>query len=592
MKIYKKYELKSTFGLVTSGSVSVSKNSCLCFSNEFVLNWDLKTGELLTSNKMDSLVTFVKNKKRLAIGMVDGCVVVLNHLDSNINHAIESSIDNEIKLNGHSKFITWLEFDIEGNRLLSCSGDTDLVLWDLVLEQGLKRFQGHKDAVTCAKFVRDYILSTSKDGTLKIWDQLGICLETCLEHRGEIWSFDVLELDDKVLLVTGCADGACRVFELDLQVLSEKFKQGEIKRGLKFLGFLSRTNNEKITSIKIHEDYCGVQGGDRIVEIFKIKTLAELKRLESKKIKKMEKKGLEPIELGISDRISSHCIVNCSSHVKSFDIANEKHGLKVTCGLSNNSIESYMVDYIARPSRLQTQIQLPGHRNDIRTLCLSSDDQLLASGSHNQLKLWNVNTANCIVTFESGYCTASIFLPGNKHVLVGTKQGRLELYEVASGNLLEAQEAHQGSIWSIAMLPDKSGIASGGQDKTVKIWDFVLLEDIEYSKINKRPSVKHTKSLKLQDDILALKVSPCGKFLAVSLLDMTVKIFYLDSFKFFLNLYGHKLPVVTMDISFDSRLIITGSSDKTVKIWGLDFGDCHKSLLKHTDSVMQVQNFN
>ena len=136
MKIYKKYELKSTFGLVTSGSVSVSKNSCLCFSNEFVLNWDLKTGELLTSNKMDSLVTFVKNKKRLAIGMVDGCVVVLNHLDSNINHAIESSIDNEIKLNGHSKFITWLEFDIEGNRLLSCSGDTDLVLWDLVLEQG------------------------------------------------------------------------------------------------------------------------------------------------------------------------------------------------------------------------------------------------------------------------------------------------------------------------------------------------------------------------------------------------------------------------------------------------------------------------
>jgi U3 small nucleolar RNA-associated protein 12 len=67
---------------------------------------------------------------------------------------------------------------------------------------------------------------------------------------------------------------------------------------------------------------------------------------------------------------------------------------------------------------------------------------------------------------------------------------------------------------------------------------------------------------------------------------LTVKIFYVDTLKFFLSLYGHKLPVISMDISFDSRIIITASSDKTVKIWGLDFGDCHRSLLAHTDAVM------
>lgn len=43
-----------------------------------------------------------------------------------------------------------------------------------------------------------------------------------------------------------------------------------------------------------------------------------------------------------------------------------------------------------------------------------------------------------------------------------------------------------------------------------------------------------------------------------------------------------------MDISPDSKLIVTCSSDKNVKIWGLDFGDCHKSLFAHDDSVMQV----
>jgi len=40
-----------------------------------------------------------------------------------------------------------------------------------------------------------------------------------------------------------------------------------------------------------------------------------------------------------------------------------------------------------------------------------------------------------------------------------------------------------------------------------------------------------------------------------------------------------------MDISSDSALIATGSADRNIKIWGLDFGDCHKSMFAHDDSV-------
>lgn len=57
----------------------------------------------------------------------------------------------------------------------------------------------------------------------------------------------------------------------------------------------------------------------------------------------------------------------------------------------------------------------------------------------------------------------------------------------------------------------------------------------------------------------------------------------MDTLKFFLSLYGHKLPVLCMDISSDGDLIVTGSADKNLKIWGLDFGDCHKSLFAHAD---------
>ena len=69
-----------------------------------------------------------------------------------------------------------------------------------------------------------------------------------------------------------------------------------------------------------------------------------------------------------------------------------------------------------------------------------------------------------------------------------------------------------------------------------------------------------------------------------------MQVHFLDSLKFFLSLYGHKLPVLSMDISSDSSLLISGAADKNLKIWGLDFGDCHRSLFAHADSIMQARS--
>ncbi len=160
---------------------------------------------------------------------------------------------------------------------------------------------------------------------------------------------------------------------------------------------------------------------------------------------------------------------------------------------------------------------------------------------------------------------------------------------MASSSLIESVKAHEGPVWSLDVRPDKCGFVSGAADKQVKFWDFNLVEDASYSKITKRLTFIHTRTLKMSDDVLCVRISSDSRLLAVSLLDSTVKIFYFDTLKFFLSLYGHKLPVLSMDISSDSTLIITGSADKSVKIWGLDFGDCHKSLHAHQDSVMNVK---
>lgn len=49
------------------------------------------------------------------------------------------------------------------------------------------------------------------------------------------------------------------------------------------------------------------------------------------------------------------------------------------------------------------------------------------------------------------------------------------------------------------------------------------------------------------------------------------------------------MPINDIDISYDSSIIVTASVDKTIRIWGLDFGDCHKRLT--TDFILTSIQF-
>lgn len=58
----------------------------------------------------------------------------------------------------------------------------------------------------------------------------------------------------------------------------------------------------------------------------------------------------------------------------------------------------------------------------------------------------------------------------------------------------------------------------------------------------------------MTDDVLSVRYSPSSKMLAVALLDSTVKVFYQDTLKFFLSLYGHKVSLLH-DYTFSSFIL-------------------------------------
>eukprot|EP00096_Caligus_rogercresseyi_P002215 TRINITY_DN14293_c0_g1_i1.p1 TRINITY_DN14293_c0_g1~~TRINITY_DN14293_c0_g1_i1.p1 ORF type:complete len:489 (+),score=134.31 TRINITY_DN14293_c0_g1_i1:243-1709(+) len=187
---------------------------------------------------------------------------------------------------------------------------------------------------------------------------------------------------------------------------------------------------------------------------------------------------------------------------------------------------------------------------------------------------------------ESGYGLCCSFVVGDRQIIVGTKSGSLQIFDLNSAVMTEdIANAHEGEIWGITPTQSKDGFVTCSADKTVKFWklEFVTKGD------GKILSLVHTRTLQLDQDVLAVKMSPDGRFIAVALLDTKIKVFFTDSFKLLHDLFGHKLPVLSLDISSDSTILVSGSADRNIKIWDLTHGQCEKSIFAHNDSITGVK---
>ena len=627
VKSYLRYEQASSFGVIASESNIVwlpststggSAGRVVVGGLEETLTWDVKTGELLSRYKDEVALTansfkpppevtrlaYDSNTDLVAGGYSDGSIRVWDSKSSTLI----------VTFNGHKSAVSALNFDKLGTRLVSGSKDSNIIVWDLVGEVGLYRLRSHRDQVSEVKFIdtqsnddgegeyEKWLISTSKDGLIKLWDlDTQFCIETHVAHRGECWGFDINPSSQKNVLVTAGNGKELNVWKLDLA------NEGE-KKKIAMWGTLLKQSNERGVDIKFKMDtYFAVSNADRSIEVWKLRNNDEIKRSVARKLKRRkdkkkeseeEKNGEEklPSEDDVGENFVSMTIVRPPSKARHFSWSpvTRTNYLELIVSLRNNSLEVYRIPTSTSGSAVkQYTIELAGHREDVRSLSLSSDDRLVCSASNGLLKVWNVKTMNCLRTFECGYALCASFLPGDALIIVGTKEGHIELFDVASSSLLERIEgAHSGSIWSLHINRTETGttMVTGGADKLVKFWEFKVVQSIVPGSGEKisQMKLKHKRTLELTDDVLSVKVSPNGKLVACSLLDNTIKVFFVDTLKFYLNLYGHKLPVLSLDISHDSKLLISCSADKNIKIWGLDFGDCHKSIFAHDDSIMSV----
>ena len=477
--------------------------------------------------------------------------------------------------------------------------DTDIIVWDLVSHTGLFKLRGHTDAVTRVAFIDECarIVSCSKDGTVKVWD-VGQqrCIQTLPGHRGEVWSFDCSDR----WMVSGGKDADLRVWQRVSS--SEDPAVAASEDVFEFFGTVTRASaNERVSHIKFNDagTVLMCQTADRCVQLLILRTAEEAKDKRLRRQKRQREKNsskadgdskvdTEAVQQQASDWFSSGVLLTCAGNVKCADIrggfasgANKLQGVQILIARSNGSIEVHEAEPDGTVLKQLYSMSIPANSSDVRCLEFSSDQRSILSCSGSELKVWSAASGACTATIISGPAVAASWLPGDRYAVAGLKSGGLRVVDVSTSDVVQDIDAHSGTCWSICMDKKNNRFVTGGSDKKIRFWSI--------SPSSPEQLVAAGDVIEVADAVLCVRYSPKLKFLAACLLDCTVRIYHADTMSFFLSLYGHRLPVLCCSMSTDETLIVTGSADKNVKIWGLDFGDCQKSMFAHGDSVMSVQ---
>jgi WD40 repeat protein len=232
-----------------------------------------------------------------------------------------------------------------------------------------------------------------------------------------------------------------------------------------------------------------------------------------------------------------------------------------------------------------------GHTAHVLAVALSQDGRLIVSaGKDNKIKVWDSSTGKLLYTLgdHTGW-VSSLAISSNNLLVSGSYDKTVKIWDLNNkGKLRHTCVAHDDSVLAVAISSDGKLAVSGGIDKSIIIWN------LDTGRPLKEPLREHSESIWTLDIHDSLFASGSD--------DGSVKIWKINENKSILTLnvpqkkdssensysdyIDHDINAVA--ISPDKQIVVSGSDDKSIKLWDINTGKLLKSRRGHDREVWSV----
>ncbi|MER5421145.1 protein kinase domain-containing protein [Streptosporangium roseum] len=183
---------------------------------------------------------------------------------------------------------------------------------------------------------------------------------------------------------------------------------------------------------------------------------------------------------------------------------------------------------------------------------------------------WNDELTEPDGPYKSGPYILTSLTPDGRLLLTGGRDGMVKLWDLRSGECLQALEAHfenghRKEVCSVALTPDGRFAASTGKDQTLRLWDLGTGRCLRGFALRPPPQFEYaTHPVALNAD---------ASIVLVSNADGPIQIWDVHSGQIRRTLAGHVGGVRSIELTADCDFLLsTGKSNGEVRFWDLSSG--------------------
>ncbi|KAH8959232.1 hypothetical protein BDL97_06G068700 [Sphagnum fallax] len=174
-------------------------------------------------------------------------------------------------------------------------------------------------------------------------------------------------------------------------------------------------------------------------------------------------------------------------------------------------------------------------------------------------QIWLVHKQKFLITLTGhlNWLRSAEFSPDDRHICSGGDDRTIRLWDVERHECLQHLEG-MGMINSVRFHPDGSCLGTGGNDQCVQIWDIRSKMLIQHYAPN-------------AGVINSVCFHPSGNFLLSTCEDSTIRIWDLREGQILYCLQGHEGATTCAEFSPNGDYFVSGSADEHVMVWRTNF---------------------
>jgi WD40 repeat protein len=237
----------------------------------------------------------------------------------------------------------------------------------------------------------------------------------------------------------------------------------------------------------------------------------------------------------------------------------------------------------------RVSVEFNGHKGVIWCVAWHPDGRRIASTGCDEewklfvVKVWDARTGQLVFALPSTNTEtfAVAFSPDGHYLVTGGPDQAVQVWDARTGDHVVKLGAHD-RVSALGFSRDGRHLASAGGDGTVKLWDATRLGENQRARLTLRAVFLQT--------TMNAAFSPDGRRLLTGGENNTVKIRDVRTGEELQTLSGHRGGVQAASFSPDAggRWIAWAEEDKTVKVWDSHTGALVHSFRGHTGTVTSV----